>query len=251
MFLLGKIIHYLILPPGLIIVANLLIALLIMRKKYRMALALLLFATLGLMLLSTAPFSNLLLKPLEEACPVYKDNTSKATHIVLLGGGTVHHSPDEHGKGSLSPDSMKRLLYAYRIHRKTGLPLILSGGRVFDPENVESEAEIAERILLELGVKKNIISKEVKSRNTWENAALIKKNFKPRRVILVTSAYHMRRSLFCFTGNGIETVTAPTDFKARRIPHSIKTLLPNIRYFNNSYRAVKEYIGMLFYQIKY
>ncbi len=251
MFLLGKIIHYLILPPGIIIVANLFIVALIIRKHYRASIALLLFCTLNLLFISTGPGSNLLMKPLEDSCPVYKENNKNASHIVLLGGGTVHHSPDEYGKGSLHPDAMKRLLYAFRIHRKTRLPIILSGGRVFDPAEVESEAEIAERILLELGVKKNKILKEVKSRNTWENAQLIKKAFKPRLVILVTSAYHMNRSLFCFSENGIDAVTAPTDFKARRIKHTIISYLPNIRYFNNSYSAVREFIGMIFYRIKY
>ncbi len=251
MFLIGKIIHYLVLPPGIIIITGLITALLIVKKRQAAALTLLGTGTLALLLFSMAPTSNMLLLPLENAFPVFNGAAGGATHIVVLGGGTVHNSPDEAGGGSVHTGAMKRLLYAFRIYQKTRLPLVLSGGRVFDPGDVESEAAIARRILMELGVPARKIITEEKSRNTWENARFIKKSIGSKKVILVTSAYHMRRSIYCFAGNGITAVPAPTDFKARRIPHSIKTLLPSMRYFNNSYYAIREYIGLLYYRLRY
>jgi uncharacterized SAM-binding protein YcdF (DUF218 family) len=90
------------------------------------------------------------------------------------------------------------------------------------------------------------------SRNTHENAVLTGKMLSSRgieRIILVTSAWHMRRAEAAFQQLGIEIIPAPTDFEAVPRPMSLRRLLPDATALLYSTKAIKEYLGLLFYKL--
>lgn len=234
MFFLKKLIAYFILPPGLLVIAFAVLGLLTKRKLEKLiAFSFALFVYL----LSIEPVKDVLYKPLEDAYPVPSKPEGDA--IVILGGGAYN-------TGILTGDSTKRLLTGFVLHKQTDLPIILSGGASI---GVLPEAEVMKELLLTLGVDKGKIYTEVNSRDTEENAQEVKKlceRLRCRRVILVSSAYHMRRAVLSFQKAGLEVVPYPTDFK-RDMKYNLYSLLPKMGVFADSYKALREYLGLAWY----
>jgi uncharacterized SAM-binding protein YcdF (DUF218 family) len=188
-------------------------------------------------LLSIEPIKDVLYKPLEETYPVPSKPEGDA--IVILGGGAYN-------TGILKEDSTKRLLTGFVLHKQTDLPIIPSGGASI---GTLPEAEVMKGLLLTLGVGKGKIHTDVNSRDTEENAQEVKKlceRLGCKRVVLVTSAYHMRRAVLSFQKTGLEVVPYPTDFK-RDMRYNLYSLLPKMSVFADSYKALREYLGLVWY----
>ena len=236
MFFLKKLIAYFILPPGLLVIAFAVLGLLTKRKLAKLiAFSFALFVYL----LSIEPVKDVLYKPLEEAYPVPSKPEGDA--IVILGGGAYN-------TGILKEDSTKRLLTGFVLHKQTNLPIILSGGASI---GVLPEAEGMKELLLTLGVDKSEIHTDMNSRDTAENAQEVKKlceRLGCKKIILVTSAYHMRRAVLSFQKAGLEVVPYPTDFK-RDMRYNLYSLLPKMGVFADSYKALREYLGLVWYSL--
>jgi uncharacterized SAM-binding protein YcdF (DUF218 family) len=234
MFFLKKLITHFILPPGLLVIAFALLGILTKRKLAKLiAFSFALFVYL----LSIEPIKDVLYKPLEEAYPVPSKPEGDA--IVILGGGAYN-------TGILKEDSTKRLLTGFVLHKQTNLPIILSGGASI---GALPEAEVMKGLLLTLGVDKSKIHTDVNSRDTEENAQEVKKlceRLGCKRIVLVSSAYHMRRAVLSFQKAGLEVVPYPTDFK-RDMRYNLYSLLPKMGVFADSYKALREYLGLVWY----
>ncbi|GAB4369767.1 MAG: YdcF family protein [Spirochaetales bacterium] len=217
----------------------------------------------GLYLVSTELVADFLIQPLEDRYPPFpaeiaadgRAGNPRIDAIVVLGGGTVAHSP-EMGRDDLEGEALKRLLYALRIHRRfrsgpAAPPLVFSGGRVFDVGQ-DAEAAIMSRYAAEWGVDPGSILLELDSRTTWQNARNVSSRFRVQSIVLVTSAYHMSRAVWCFEGQGIEVVPAPTDYKVNRgVPYDFESFLPTLRGFEYFRRALHEYLGLFLYRMVY
>ncbi len=249
MFTLMKIFNFIIFPPAMFIII-LLIALFYNGRSRRKTAFLIIADIILLYMLSIEPVKNLILAPLENyKAPVDLNQKYNADYIVVLGGGTVDLSPEENGLGSLSDESTKRALYGIYLSGVYKIPVIFSGGRVF-PDQAESEADIALRIMKRYTSDNTKLLKEDRSRTTSENAEYIKNTFNPRRVILVTSAYHMKRSLYSFSKSGVDCIAAPADYKIDRSGYNATSFLPKTSEMDDIYKGLKEYVGLIFYMLK-
>lgn len=252
MLLFSKLLTYLLLPPGVIVVGLIAGIVLLYRRKQRIAVIFITASCALLFLLSLTPVKDALILPLENRfSPPAPEELNRAEAIVVLGGGVVEHSPAQGGNTCLSPTSLKRVVYGYTLYKKLKVPVILTGGRVLAGRDVEPEASAARRVLEEMGVDSADIITEEQSRNTWENAHYIKTTLSPGGIILVTSAYHMPRSIYCFEQNGMDSTPAPTDYRTDRGRYTVVDFLPNAQAFRYSYDALHEYAGLLFYRLRY
>lgn len=164
--------------------------------------------------------------------------------ILMLGGGSTRSTPDIDGQGQLSGAAANRLLTAVRLHKKTGLPILLSGGRVYAGDG--NESVIARRQMLALGVPADSIIVEGKSRTTIENVqytrAILSANHY-RRPILVTSALHMPRAVMAYRRSHIQVIPYPTDYTVNPSPSfNQMSIVPG---GFGSAAVCKEYLGML------
>ncbi|MCX7989093.1 MAG: YdcF family protein [Aquificaceae bacterium] len=237
-FFLKKLFGFLLLPPTLFILLFLLLALL---SRKRVVSLLSLCGALALYMLSVEPVKDMLYRPLEKAHPVPQQLEVDA--VVVLGGGSYR-------TGILKEDSMKRLLTGFLLHKRHGLPIILSGGASLGSL---PEAEVMKQVLEELGVDRKTIITEVRSRDTYENAMYVKEICRERsfrRLALVTSAYHMPRAADTFRRAGLEVVPYPTDFKQDR-RYNLYSLIPSMGVLNDSYKALREHLGGLAYSLLY
>ena len=226
---------------------------LLLRKRI-LAFAFVFIATATLYAFSTDPLSYTLVRSLEERfAPV--QTFPPATTIVLLTGGEVPRMPprlyDEVNEAG------DRVMYAARLFHQGASPRILvTGGHLAFYRSIEgSEAEASSRLLTGLfGIDSSRILLETKSRNTYENGLYTRQLLDslrlPLKIILVTSAMHMPRSVAVFKQLGYDVYPAPTDFRAD-VPHRVKliSLLPTIGALENSTTALHEWYGLLAYKL--
>ncbi|CDN09960.1 Putative membrane protein [Richelia intracellularis] len=184
-----------------------------------------------------------------------------ADAIVVLGGATK--SAFRPRPGVDLAEQGDRVIYAAQLYRQQKAPvIILSGGRIDWGGGGTPESTDMAMILTSLGIPKKAIIEEPDSLNTYQNAVntrkiVVEKGIK--RVLLITSAMHMPRSLLIFKKQGMDVIPAPTDFLVSEgemqelgaTPKAaILNLIPNTSNLHEFTLAQKEYLGMLIYRLR-
>lgn len=239
-----------ILPGGLVLVLIVLTVVFLRRRK-RLASSFGIAAAALLYLLSIEPVRDLILMPLEDRYPpMPRDIPLREEHIVILGGGIIPGSPETVG-AALTPGAYKRTVYGGILSRRYGLDILATGGIVLSQKIETPEASAAERLLVDTGLSGDRISTETKSTNTWENALNAREKIGTGKIVLVTSAYHMPRSVRSFQANGFCVIPAPTDYKGNRHGYSFWSFIPDASIFEESSLGIHEYLGFLYYSLRY
>lgn len=176
--------------------------------------------------------------------------------VAIVLGGFSSVLPDFTDRLHLNANP-NRLVNAVELyHLGKVRKVLVSGGssKVLGPKL--TDAEPVRRFLLAVGVRSEDIWIESKSRNTGENAqesaVLLKDHLPDARCLLVTSAFHMRRSLACFRKVGIEVVPFSTDLTVNPlISLSFGNLIvPDVNGFSKWGLLIKEWLGMFAYRLK-
>lgn len=251
--ILSKAIAQLLLPPGgLIVLAS--IGLVFWKQPWGRAIVMLALALLWL--LSTVPVRDLLLNPLEQRYPplnVTQMQKLQAGHtvIVVLGGGLYEQAPEYGGQDSLRNDSLMRSLYAADLAIKSGLDVYATGGAL-KPGQGEPEGQVMARMLIRFGVNPQHVHAENKARTTWENGVYIQSMMHKagaRQVILVTSAWHMPRSVWVFEALGMHVIPAPCAYRVDATAYDLRSFLPRWNVLADSGDGLHEYLGLLWYRL--
>jgi uncharacterized SAM-binding protein YcdF (DUF218 family) len=148
-----------------------------------------------------------------------------------------------------------RLWFAMELYRAGRAPtLVLSGGTAQWSTSDQPEAETMADFLAQAGVPRAAMLLDSDSLTTHENALRTQQILAAhgiRRVLLVTSALHMRRALATFARAGIDAIAAPTDFEAvPRRGASVLQWIPDVSALEGSTRALKEYAGLWIYRLQ-
>lgn len=232
-----------LLPPGIFIILLACLSVWAGRKQ-RAAGRMLAGITLIFYLCSTALIGNSVIRSLERwYIPPSEINGDV---IIMLGGGATLDTPNFGHQGHLSGSAANRLLTAVELYNELHVPIIVSGGRVF--ETTGREAEIAQATLLRLGVPADKIIIEDQSINTTENARFSKEKllyYGFKQPILVTSAFHMPRAVKQFEKVGVNVTPFPTDYQTNvKGSWEFRQLWPDADALSNLSLAVKEYVGL-------
>ena len=224
--------------------------LLLFTKKQKAGKFLIAIGILFLLAFSTYPFASAILQPLEKHYPatgVLEQKDLKklgAKYIVVLGGSQVS-DPAITTASQFSPSSLVRLIEGIRLHREIpASKLIFSGGN--DKYEPTTNAELMKKMALLLGVKKEDILLEDRSKNTYEEAKIIKDMVGKEKFILVTSASHMPRSMALFKKFGMEPIPAPTNHlvkKSSKMPP--QGFFPSVDNIKMIEVAFYEYLGLI------
>ncbi|MEW6716668.1 MAG: YdcF family protein [Chloroflexota bacterium] len=260
MFLfLSKFLPLLVYPIGL--TSILIILALVLHKRHRWQRTLLIFALTILWLGGNRWVAFSLVRSLEwRYLPPTEIPAAEA--IVVLGGGT---------EASLAPRSTvevngagDRVLYAAWLYHQGKAPhLLLTGGRLEWNQLETTPAEEMAALLQMLNVPEEALWLEPDSRNTYENAVYCQDVLEKEgihKIILVTSAMHMPRSVGLFEKQGLEVIPAPTDFTVTEqswqsltefnLPKNLLNLLPSVSNLELTTQTLKEYLGMLIYRLR-
>ncbi|WP_436227356.1 YdcF family protein [Caballeronia sp. LjRoot29] len=205
-----------------------------------------LFWVLGAGWLS-APLLHLAQRGFEEKSTPQQVHFASRTTFILLGGGT-RYDIDNH----LIPkrDPFTRIVVTaelYRDCRRAGgaCRVIVSGG---NPQHHEqAEADNYGPFLLARGVSASDLVLENESLNTYQNARNVASIVQPERdetLVLITSAYHMRRSLLAFNAFGLDTQVFVSNVR-----QSTPTFFPRLRGFVDAETALHELIGIARFRV--
>jgi uncharacterized SAM-binding protein YcdF (DUF218 family) len=185
-----------------------------------------------------------ILESLEYAYPVLDIQQARSQGVqwvVVLGGG---HAPDAAlPLGSqLSPASQTRLIEGIRVLRDLpGSRLLVSGGVGQRP----SEAALMSAMASELGVESRRLLVEERSRDTGEQARIIRGIIGAGPCVLVTTASHMPRAMAMFRNQGIHAVPAPVGHIIHRdAPFHLSMLFPHARHLEEAEVVCHELYGL-------
>ncbi len=257
---LSKFLPTFVYPLGLTFL--LIILALILRRRQRLQTAVLVLTALLVFVGGNRWVSFALARSLEwRYLPL--NSVPKADVIVVLGGGTESFQfPRPMVEIKSAGD---RVTYAADLYKQGKAPhLLLSGGNInwYNSRTTTPAYEMA--TLLELmGVPSNALWLQPKSENTYEDALFCSQILKEkgiRRVLLVTSAQHMPRSVALFRHQGIDVIPAPVDYTVTEVgwqglfdpnPETILVnLMPSVGSMSLTSSIIKEYIGIWVYHFR-
>jgi uncharacterized SAM-binding protein YcdF (DUF218 family) len=260
MFLfLSKLLPLFIYPLGIVCLL-LLLALVTLWKRPRSAALSIALALIILVISGNGWMSTELARSLEWQ-NIPQAPLPRANAIVVLGGSIKPQVPPRPWVDV--SEAGDRPIYAAQLFREGKAPLVvLSGGRIDWKGGGPSESADMAKVMEALGVPADVILQDPTSLNTYENAVNVKKILEARgirRILLVTSAMHMPRSLQIFKKQGMEAIAAPTDFgvteqELQEVKSSLQAIvlnwIPDADRLQQTTRALKEYIGLLIYRLR-
>lgn len=251
-FILSKILLFLLKP--ITWVAGLLLWSWFAKKRKRWTVA----AALLILLVFSNPFLfNLTVRAWEKKT-LTADQIEQPYDIgILLGGFSAVHTLPTHDRYNFN-DRANRFTNTLGLYRTGKIKKILiTGGSGRLLQNSEpKEAPQAKAFLLKIGIPESDIIIEPKSRNTYENAAYTKALLEERglldqRLLLITSAWHMRRAIGCFEAVGLDATPFSVDFLSEvKQASPDKVFLPDARAFYLWELLIKEWVGILAYRIR-
>ncbi|MCF6198352.1 MAG: YdcF family protein [Hyphomicrobiaceae bacterium] len=207
-----------------------------------------------LLVMGFSPLGNWLLIPLEQRFSASPHNDKMpAPYGIIVLGGSINTIVTRANKTVAINEAGERLFeLAILARRYPKAKLVFSGGSGRILSKTMSESKAAQKLFTRLGIAPDRILYEDKSKNTWQNAQYTKtliKSSHRQRWLLVTSAFHMARSVGCFRKNGINIIPWPVDFRTRG--HQDK-----YRFFDRASQGwkrvdvgVREWIGLLVYRL--
>ena len=234
-------------PPAVLIVLCLLGGLLaLVWRGFGIALVILSAAALYVLAMPVA--SSWLLERVEAGLPQTPD-FSAAQAIVVLGGD-VHFGDGKAVPDSLGPLSLERVLYAAEAYRRLHLPVAVSGGPVLG-----SDATVGGLMkeALERDFAVPVTWNEDRSRTTRENAdftARLMQSEGIATVVLVSHSWHLARGLWVFERAGLQPLPWPAPRSVVRL-RRIDDFLPSIAALHDSFYALHEMFGGIYYRLRY
>lgn len=207
-----------------------------------------------LMMASTVPVSNALLFHLEhQSKPTYRDDVTYDT-VVLLGGIVDEEASAASGQPAYN-ENVERVVMTHRLLQEGRAKTVIVSGAAADPKLAYwGEAVALGRQLEAWGIEKERIIIEDKAKNTRENAVYaqaIARERGFRRVLIVTSAFHMPRAAECFSAVGMSVDTFPVDFRSHeRVSGPLGDWLPRPHSLAVTSAAMRELFGRLVYRVQ-
>jgi uncharacterized SAM-binding protein YcdF (DUF218 family) len=203
---------------------------------------------IGLTLFGMPAVSHNLLLALESGLPMTPPARQPPQAIVVLGGEVIRARDENLGirPGLLTLD---RLRTAAALHRRTGLPILVTGG-ITQPETPAVAEVMAESLREDFRAQSRWI--EAKSADTWENARFSADILRAEgitSIYVVTHAWHMRRAVLAFADTGLTVTAAPMALDDPLGP-IFSDFLPRAAGWQAGYYAVHEWIGYAWYKLR-
>ncbi len=170
--------------------------------------------------------------------------------IVLTGTTMAEMEPRDRVYFQRGADRVIHTLQLYKLGKINKILISGGSGRLIDVG--QREALEIKSVLIMMGVPESDILTESESRNTAESAResiqILNTLTRPEDCLLITSAFHMRRSLACFRNIGWDIQPFSVDFFAhpRKFTPDI-LIVPRSEAFGKWNILFKEWTGLLAY----
>lgn len=249
-FFLSKVLYYVVMPFTIVCALFLYAAIAKNQKRKRICFLAALFM---LLFFSNDFVANEVMHAWEiEARPIASLKTYKLA--IVLTGTTVPNVPNDRVYFTKGADRVTHTIQLYKEGKVERILISGGSGRILG--EAEPEANKFRKVMIMMGVPDSVITIENETRNTGESAQEVKKildanGFGESDCVLITSAFHMRRSLACYRKAGIELDHFSTDFYSYpRTNYAIDSfLIPKIEAFVSWHKLVKEWVGFVAYKL--
>lgn len=246
-------VFWLVAEPVNLVAILLAIGLLALLVGWRRTGATLATAALAMLLIATwTTFGALLLRPLEDRFARPDPAPAEIAGIILLGGGFEGAVNLARGGYELNDSGDRVVETAVLARRYPEARVVVSGGNGSLLLTGEGDADSAPRLLVALGVAPERLVLENRSRNTLENAAFSRDLLAPapgQTWLLVTSAFHMPRSMALFRQAGFDVLAWPADYKTIGTEKPGPTQDNQLDSLRNTSLGIREWIGLLAYWV--
>ena len=250
-FVLSKTIGIALLPANFLIGIGLLGAILLATRLASFGRRLLIASAVLLAVCGFSPLGDLLLHPLEARFPPWDPARGAPDGIVVLGGAIDAELSADHGTVVFTR-AADRVVEAAALARQYPKARIIFSGGSANLTDGPREADYAAAIFERLGVARDRLIMERRSRNTMENAEFSKELAAPKsgeRWLLVTSAFHMPRSIGIFRKVGFAVEPYPVDWRTGRYVDWLEFSPFVLDGLERTEIAVREYLGLVAYRI--
>lgn len=203
-----------------------------------------------LLVFGFSPVGNLLLLPLTERFPAWNPVGPDPVGIIVLGGAVEAESSAARGVLELNSAGERMIAMVQLAQRYPAARVVFTGGSAALVLGENSEAPFAGRMLDDFGIARDRVTLEATSRTTDENAELTRKLMAPgpgERWLLVTSAFHMPRSMGAFRAAGFDVEAYPVDWRSRGWSDGLMPFDTLAAGLGRSDTAVHEWVGLFSY----
>ena len=251
-FILSKILD-LFISPAIWIVGLLLASYLFRKRKSSLSSKLFLSGLISLLIFTNPFIVNLVMNRWEVKAYSAEEIKSPYEVGIVLGGSTRYYDNDS--KRMVFSSSADRLMQAVELYHKGKIKKIfLSGGSGFVNFQEWKESEKLFPLLVNNGVKPEDILMENNSRNTYENAvetaAVLKNKGITSKSLLITSAFHMRRSIACYEQANINVAAYAVDSRSGGAMYTLDRLIqPDPEALVAWDLLTHEWVGYLVYRL--
>jgi uncharacterized SAM-binding protein YcdF (DUF218 family) len=253
-FLLSKTIGILLLPTNFMICVGIAGAIIMLATRFASLGRKLLIVSVALLAIcGFSPLGNWLLYPLESRFPPWDDPRGAPDGIVVLGGGIETGPSAAHGTAAFSASGGRLIAAAALARRFPNARIIYSGGNAnLVSDDSSKEADYAVAVFESLGIPRDRVIAERRSRNTWENAEFSKAIAAPKdgeRWLLVTSAYHMPRSVGIFRKVGFAVEPYPADWRLAGHADLVRFSVFSVEGLAHADLGLREWMGLFAYRL--
>lgn len=225
-------------------------SLLMLRRSPKWSRRLLTVALGWFALAGFSPLGLLLMKPLESRFPPRSvTNLPQTAFIAVLGGAERLGASRMAQRSEYNAHADRVIAGAELANALPNATLAIVGG-VSYPGTSLRDVDVVRRTWLGLGIRPDRLKMVGGTKDTCANATGVAATAK-RPVILVTSAFHMPRSVACFRAAGVQPIPYPVDYETPLIEGWRDLFRGNI--LDNLDRtdlAIHEYVGLAVYRSK-
>jgi uncharacterized SAM-binding protein YcdF (DUF218 family) len=248
-FILSKIGWFLLQPLAMTFVLILLGFIALMVRRRRLAGWLVAVALVVLGVCAFSPLGLVMTAVLEDRFPV-PELPGDIAGIVVLGGALDTRVARYRGGYELN-EAADRMTAAVALARRyPDARLVFTGGVAALLEDDVAETTSAKVFFADMGIAKDRVILEGQARNTVENAVFTKALVQPKPGeiwLLVTSAYHMPRSVGCFRVAGFDVLPYPVDHRTPSGSANWRPSTDTTRNLEKVHFAIREYLGLVAY----
>jgi uncharacterized SAM-binding protein YcdF (DUF218 family) len=250
-FVLAKILGFFALPSNVLLAFGLFGLVLQATRFARMGRALVMASLALLAVFGWTPLGNVLMLPLEQRFPAWQQGNGRAPDgVVVLGGMFDTLVSQARGDMALTDAAERVTVVAELARRYPNARIVFSGGSGRLLLQGALESELAAQMFASLAIPASRIELDERARDTLENAVFSKAIAAPKpgeRWLVVTSAYHMPRSIGAFRRAGFAVEAYPVDWRTRGVVDIVRPFDALADGLKRSDTAVREWIGLFTY----
>jgi uncharacterized SAM-binding protein YcdF (DUF218 family) len=209
-------------------------------------------ATLLLLVGGLSPLANWVILPLEQRFPSSPIGDGRITGAIVLGGSVQAEDSFARSQLLMNEAGERVVVMADIARRHPEAKIVFAGGSGAFLEDDVAEAAAIARFSNTLGIARERILFEERSRTTRENALYTRELVRPEageRWLLVTSAWHMPRAVGAFRKAGFDITPCPVDYRTRGSADRWRPFSSASDGLRRLDLATKEWVGLVAYRL--